>query len=101
MPKQFQVDEKVVYLHDRYSNQPPPKSKNVFATKKGEQYLFQVEKYWIISRILASNQIEARNRNGSTYVIDCDDPRLRKATWWELLFKSNAFPPPGTDHPKV
>lgn len=88
----YREDEKVVYLYDRSSSHPDPTGKNVFASKKGEQYQYQVEKYWVVTRILDDDVVEAISRSGTVHEIDCHDPRLRKATWWERIFKSNAFP---------
>lgn len=88
----YSEDEKVVYLYDHSSSHPDPAGKNVFASKKGEQYQFQVEKYWVITRILDDDRVEATSRSGTVHEIDRHDPRLRKATWWERIFKSKAFP---------
>lgn len=92
MATQYRVGDKVVYIRDKYSSQPGPRAKNIFADRKGEHYQYQVEKFWVVSRVLDDNLVQVQTRRGKLHVVEARDLRLRHATLLEKLFKSRRFP---------
>ncbi len=93
----YRVGDKVVYTRDKYSSQPGPWAKNISADRKGEHYRYQVEKFWVVSRILSDGLLEVRTRRGKLHLVEARDLRLRHATLFERLFKSRSFPVDPTD----
>lgn len=92
MTKRFQVGDRVVFTRDKHTTKPGPRAKNVVATPHGEMYEYQVDKYWLIVGIQADGQLILKTRRGKRHVASASDPRLRKATLWERLFKAKLFP---------
>lgn len=92
MKHRYRVGDKVVYTRDKYTTKPGPRAKNVFATPNGESYQYQVEKYWIV--VAVGDLITLQTRRGKQHLVAQDDPRLRRATFFERLFKARLFPDP-------
>jgi hypothetical protein len=94
MKRRFQVGDKVVYTREKYTSRPGPRAKNVFPAPNGESYHYEVEKYWCVAEVRSSGQLLLETRRGKQHLIDSDDPRLRKASWSERIFKKGLFPVP-------
>ena len=65
---------------------------NVYATPHGEEYIYEVEKYWVVKEQRADGTLVTQTRQGKTHVIQSNDPQLRLATWWERLWHQDRFP---------
>lgn len=92
MSKSFNVGDRVVYTRDKHTTKPGPRAKNVIATPHGEMYEYQVDKYWLVIGVQADGQLIFKTRRGKLHSFPADDPRLRKASLWERLFKAKLFP---------
>lgn len=92
MIRKFKPKDRVVYTRDKYSNCPGPRAKNVVAAPNGESYQYQVDKYWLVEEIRSDGQLVLRTRTGKVHVAAADDPRLRRASILERLFKASQFP---------
>ncbi len=92
MSKSFHVGDRVVFTRDKHTTKPGPRAKNVVATPHGEMYEYQVDKYWLVVGIQADGQLIFKTRRGKRHVFSATDPRLRKASLWERLFKAKLFP---------
>ena len=55
-------------------------------------YEYQVDKYWLVVGVQADGQLIFKTRRGKQHVFSASDPRLRKASLWERIFKSKLFP---------
>ena len=95
MSKSFQVGDRVVFTRDKHTTKPGPRAKNVVATPHGEMYEYQVDKYWLVVGFQPDGQLIFKTRRGKQNVFSASDPRLRKASMWERLFKSKLFPTSG------
>ncbi len=89
----YTVGDCVVYTRDKIGTSPGPRAKNVSPSMHGETYSYEVEKYWRVTKIVSPNEIELVTRRGKKHTISLEDPRLRKASWWEKLFHADRFPP--------
>ncbi len=96
----FNRDDRVVYTRDKYTSCPGPRAKNVVAAPNGESYQYQVDKFWIVSDIRPDGRLVLTTRTGKSHVVTADDPRLRKATLLERIFKSSQFPASAKPQPK-
>jgi hypothetical protein len=92
MHTRFNVGDRVVFTRDKHTTKPGPRAKNVFATPHGETYEYQVDKYWLVAEVLHDGHVVLLTRRGKRHVLPTADPRLRKASFWERLFKANRFP---------
>jgi len=92
MGKSFRVGDRVVFTRDKHTTTPGPRAKNVVATPHGEMYEYQVDKYWLVIGIQADGQLVLKTRRGKHHSFPASDPRLRKASFLERLFKAKLFP---------
>ena len=90
--RQFEVGQKVVYTRDKYTSRPGPRAKNIVASQHGESYEYQVDKYWLVERVLPDGRLDLVTRRGKLHTVDADDPRLRPANLIEKLIKGHLFP---------
>lgn len=90
--KSYKVGQTVVYRMPKSSTSPGERAINVKPSSRGELYAYEVEKYWIVSKLLDEGRIELRTRTGKQHVISMDDSRLRNASFIERLILSDRFP---------
>lgn len=92
MQTRFNVGDRVVFTRDKHTTKPGPRAKNVIATPHGETYEYQVDKYWLVAEVRSDGNVVLLTRRGKRHVLPTTDPRLRKASFWERLFKGKRFP---------
>lgn len=95
MRRNFSVGDRVVFTRDKHTTKPGPRAKNVVATPHGEMYEYQVDKYWLVVGVQADGQLIFKTRRGKYHSFPANDPRLRKASLWERIFRSKLFPVAG------
>ena len=88
----FKSGDRVVYRMVKESSCPGPRATNIEPTRFGETYHYQVEKYWVVSEVRDSGEVEIRTRKGKTRLIEPGDQRLRHANVFEHLFLRKRFP---------
>lgn len=82
----------VIYRVTKHSPCPGPRARQVSPSPHGDDYTYQVDKFWLVDRVLEDGRLVIRTRRGKTRVIRPDDVNLRPASWWELLLYRNYFP---------
>lgn len=90
--KNIKVGQTVVYRMPKSSTSPGQRAINVRPSTAGESYAYEVEKYWVVSKIIDDLHVELSTRTGKRHVISLDDRRLRLASWLERTFSSDRFP---------
>lgn len=90
--KNFKVGQTVVYRMPKSSTSPGQRAINVRPSTAGESYAYEVEKYWVVSKIIDDTHVELSTRTGKRHVISIDDRRLRFASWIERTFNADRFP---------
>ena len=88
----FRPGEHVFYSDTRASAHPGPRAKAIFPSPGGDDYHYEVDKFWIVSAIRNDGKLVLRTRRGKEHVIDPLDPLLRSARWWERLVYRGRFP---------
>ena len=81
----FQPGDIVVYAKEKHSTHPGPRARNVRPARRGEDYAYVVDKYWVV----VSNdgeRLELRTPGGKIHRIAPEDPHLRLATWRERIW---------------
>ena len=81
----------IIYRKQKVSSSPGPRAQQTMPASNGETYHYVVEKYWIVDELLNDGRVRLRTRRGKVHDIAVNDPRLRKARWWERLFLSSRF----------
>lgn len=88
---QFKPGDWVIYRKQKISTSPGPRAQQTAPAAKGETYNYVVEKYWVVQEILSDGLLRLRTRKGKTHDVAPDDPRLRRARWWERWLLSDRF----------
>jgi len=76
----------------KFSSSPGQRAINVRPSTGGENYSYEVEKYWEVSDIIDQDHIELMTRTGKRHVVSTDDKRLRLASWLDRIFSGDRFP---------
>lgn len=92
MKKRLRPGDAVIYTVQKQGPHPGPRAKEVDATPHGEFYVYQVDKFWTVQDVTEDGRVVLRTRKGKTHLVDADDPRLRKAHWWERWLFRSRFP---------
>jgi len=87
----YHVGDYVVYAMPKRTSHPSPRAKGLEPEQRGEDYVYVVEKYWVVDAV-QNDALVIRTRTGKHRRIDPNDPRLHKAHWWERLLHLNRFP---------
>ncbi|HWL09153.1 MAG TPA: hypothetical protein VNQ76_12170 [Planctomicrobium sp.] len=88
----FTPGDPVIYRITKHSDCPGPRAKAVSPSPNGDDYKYQVDKFWVVDKILDNGQLLIRTRRGKTRVINSDDLNLRTPRWWEYLLYRRQFP---------
>jgi len=91
--KEYSVGDQVVFRMQKRSLAPGPRAKNVQPAPHGDEYGYNVEKYWRVAAKLPDGRLEVITRRGKRHEVRADDPRLRSAFWWERWLLRDRFPP--------
>jgi hypothetical protein len=81
----------VVYRKHKHTPLPGPRARQVHAATKGDCYNYIIDKFWIVGNVLSDGRLLLRTRGGKTHVVDCRDPNLRRATFWDRLRHRTRF----------
>jgi hypothetical protein len=88
----YKPGDAVVYRKTKFSNHPGPRAKAVEPAAHGDDYNYEVDKFWVVVKTADDGKVVARTRRGKTHMIDPDDPNLRPAHWWERWLYGDRFP---------
>ncbi len=81
----------VIYRKQKTSSSPGPRAQNSQPAPKGDTYTYVVEKYWIVANVLDDGRLQLCTRRGKQHIIEPDDPKLRKASWWQRWLLGSRF----------
>ena len=88
----YKAGDRIVYQVTKHSSHPAPRAVEVRPEPKGEFYSYDVLKYWTVAGVQPDGQLVVVTRRGKSRTVYADDPALRPARWWELLFFRSRFP---------
>jgi hypothetical protein len=93
MPKKdFQPGDPVVYRKTKFSRRPGPRAENIHPAAEGDDYMYLVDKFWVVVELCDDGKLLLRTRGGKEHQIDRNDPCLRHPSWWERLVYHRRFP---------
>jgi hypothetical protein len=88
---QFTAGDRVIYRREKSSTHPGPRARNIDPAPLGELYSYEVDKFWTVKEV-QNGSLVLVTRRGKRHTVKSDDPRLRRANWWERLIFSGKFP---------
>jgi hypothetical protein len=88
----FAPGDFLVYSKFKVSPRPGPRARNIQASEKGEDYYYQVDKYWALENVLEDGRLVAVTRTGKHVYLKPEDQNLRKARLLERLMHRRRFP---------
>lgn len=88
----FRQGDLVVVTLTKWSNEPGPRAHDIYPAPRGDQYNYEVDKYWIVQEVVSPLEVVLRTRRGKTHRVRTNDPRMRRASLWEWLFQRGRFP---------
>jgi hypothetical protein len=94
----YKTGDLVIYRKPKHSSRPGPRAEEISPAAKGETYDYVVDKFWIVADVTEDDRLLLRTRKGKERLVEADDPRLRRPTWWERLVFAGKFP--RLDQPK-
>ncbi len=90
----------VVYRKTKHKSRPARRATKVHPTPKGETYTYSIDKYCRVVDVDRDGQVTLLTRRSGHITVDVNNPRLRRARWWERWLRAKLFPawpPPGAD----
>jgi hypothetical protein len=91
LQRPFRAGDWVVFRKPKRGTAPGPRAQHVAPARYGEEYVYEVEKYWIVEKV-EGQQMVVRTRGGKRHTLDCSDQRVRHAGLWERLVLRHRFP---------
>lgn len=92
MGRSFKPGDRVIFRKPKRSAHPGVRAKAVYPAPHGDDYSYYVDKQWTVVGMAPDGSVVVCTRRGKLHAIPPDDPRLRKATWWERLVLRRRFP---------
>lgn len=90
----WKVGDRTIYRVQKCSTRPGPRAINVHAATAGENYTYEVDKFWIVTRV-EQDRIVVQTRTGKIRTLAPNDQRLRRASLLERILFADRFPDPG------
>ena len=88
----LQVGDQVIYTVRKVSTHPGPRAHDIDPAPRGEQYVYLVDKLWVVAEVQADGRVVLITRRGKRHVVAVDDPALRRPTLWERFRYWARFP---------
>ncbi len=88
----FTIGAMIVFRKFKRGTAPSPRAINLRPAPHGDDYGYEIEKYWRVTAVLSNGQLEVITRRGKRHTVDADDPRLRPANFFERWFLNSRFP---------
>lgn len=86
----YKTGDKIIYRVQKYSTSPGKRAQNIIPSRKGEGYKYTVDKFWKV-RLITDDKLILVTRTGKVHSVYKDDPKLRKAYFWEIWIYSKKF----------
>ncbi len=89
---EFERGDLLIYRKSKVSPRPGPRARNVQAAENGDDYYYEVDKFWVVSDVLNDGRLVAVTRTGKRVYLAPEDERMRKAGWLERVRYRGRFP---------
>jgi hypothetical protein len=82
----------LIYRKSKASPRPGPRARNVHPSENGDDYYYEVDKYWTVADVLDDGRLLVVTRTGKQVCIAPEDENLRKPGWLERFRYRSRFP---------
>ena len=90
--RSYQAGDLVVYRKTKHAPVPGPRATAIAPAANGDNYIYNVDKFWIVDRIREDGQLVIRTRTGKTHAVRPEDPNLRRAGVITKILYGDRFP---------
>lgn len=87
----FSPGDWVIYHKTKWSADPGPRAQNVTPASSGDQYVYNVDKFWVVEETLEDGSVVLITRKGKRHVLNSELPSLKRANWFERLRHRSRF----------
>jgi hypothetical protein len=88
----YAIGDQVIFRMLKRSAHPGPRAEKIEPEPRGEDYRYEVDKFWVVAEVRGDNQLLLRTRRGKEHVLRDDDPNLRRPNWFERWLYRGRFP---------
>ncbi len=92
MQKSFQPGQPVIGRVSKHSPQPGPRARDISPASRGDNYTYDVPKFWRVVEQVDARHVRVRTRRGKQRIVPANGIELRKARWWERVIYRARFP---------
>jgi hypothetical protein len=92
MKTRYRIGDQVIYRKQKYSVHPSPNARKVHPAESGDDYSYEIDKFWTVVAIESDGRLIVCTRRGKQLSLNADDPALRRAHWWERVLFRRRFP---------
>lgn len=71
------IGEPVIYRALKRSPHPGPRAADISSETRGEDYVYHVDKYWVVADMPDEGDLLLRTRKGKEHLVRTNDPNLR------------------------
>jgi hypothetical protein len=89
---EYRIGEPVIYRVTKRSAHPGRRATDVQPEPLGEDYQYQVDKFWVVAEVRPDGNLLLMTRRGKEHLIRADSPLLRRPRFWERWLYANRFP---------
>lgn len=87
----FKKGDWVVYRKQKRGAIPTKRAINIHPFEKGEQYSYQIEKFWVVQDVLPDDKVILCTIKGNKKTVNTKDPGLYKASLLQRFFLRNKY----------
>ena len=89
--REYKPGDYVVYRKVKHTTRPGPRARFVSPSRRGEDYTYFVDKFWLVVDRLG-DCVVLQTRRGKRHVLPVANGDLRHAGWWDMLVNRSRFP---------
>jgi len=82
----------LIYRKPKVSSRLGPRAQHIHAAENGDDYHYEVDKFWTVSDVLNDGRLVAVTRTGKRVYLTPKDERLRKAGLMARILHRRRFP---------
>jgi hypothetical protein len=88
----FEPGDFLLYRKTKVSQRPGPRARNVQPAQNGDDYSYEVVKFWRLANVLPDGRLLAVTRTGKEIFLTPSDSNLRKARIVDVVLHRTRFP---------
>jgi hypothetical protein len=91
-PREFRTGDWVIYRVTKHTAHPGRHAQAIRPAPRGELYVYDVEKQWVVSEVRDDGALVVATRTGKQRLVSRADPALRRPTLLERWRLRHRFP---------